>query len=221
MRPFFLLIVLLLSGCDNNGDDTPTDPGESTLSACDLFPLTVGNRWTYIGMKNGEMEAEEIREIVCDTTLLNRKCYRMEYDFHLASGLVELTKYYSYQSDTIFWNHGHENSWFKMNEFLGFPEANEGDTIHQSEYRDHDYFENSVYIVHQKYASINLEAGVFDSCYVVKIERIKGANSNIENRDVFYDYYAIGIGFIYEEWTRTSGDVQDVEEWELQTYDIR
>ncbi len=213
-----LTAVVTIAGCDDLLNDSDS---ESSLSPRDLLPLAVGNQWVY-----ATSDDTITKEIVSDAHRFEgRVAYEMASSGYSGyfSGTSMDKVYYAYEGENVIWYDENNAEWNILDDFRNFPNLGEGDTI----FVDSDTVSVSdtswgggriTATVYRTNASRSVGAGVFDNCYVVKIEDIRGVYDLVTGELIsngseiaYYNYYVPGVGLVYREgW-----------DLELQSFTIR
>jgi hypothetical protein len=216
-----ILILSLIIGCNLN-ENSPSGPsGEVTVF--DLLPVAVGNYWCVEGSLNGIVQGYETREVIKDTLVYGRQGFEVKFTWDNIDPEWSASHgwYYSLGDSNIYRVRAIAESWDEFPEFKDFPKASIGDTIHAEEYIDADYMERRIYTVYGKNQSKTVKAGSFDNCYVVKYDFIFTYAGELDRHEVYIDYYASGVGFIWEKDScYYSNGESEIWIWDLFEYEV-
>ncbi|MCF7809811.1 hypothetical protein K9N50_02345 [bacterium] len=219
---FSFLLLSYFIGCNFN-ESSPSGPSNNDVTALDLLPVAVGNRWCVEGSQNGVVQGYETREVIKDTLVNGRQCFEVQFTWDNINPERSFghTWFYSLGDSNIFRMKPSWQSWSEFPEFKNFPNALIGDTIHIEEYNDADYMARRIYTVYDKNASKNVKAGLFNNCYVIKYDFIYTNFGELDRHEVYIDYYAPDVGFIWEKDScYYSNGESEIWIWDLIEYDV-
>lgn len=179
-----LFFILLLNGCSAEKPpvkpDTVTPPEESLSS---FLPLKVGNNWVYEGI--GNEYAAYTQEVLYqkDNT----------YQVMVNNGGTVAANRYEVKEDSIKVTYREGENYDNKN-ILGKPANTDGTVLKQPLKIGNSWVsEGNTYEIIQKDASVEVPAGTFTDCLVIKVVYKEGDDES-------YYYYKEGIGLIKSEF---------------------
>lgn len=183
--PAFLIVFLLLAGCQNNSPAPPESPSGNVeqVNVADYLPLKQGNKWSYEGI--GNEYASYYQEVVYEQD--------NKYQVIVNNGGTVTVNRYEVTEDSILITY-REHEFYDDTNILKQPPNFESIILKLPLVTGNNWIsEQNTYEIYSTNSAVQVPAGSFADCVVVKVTYKDSGNTSLY-------YYKKGIGLVKSEY---------------------
>ncbi|MDP4219636.1 MAG: hypothetical protein Q8916_06505 [Bacteroidota bacterium] len=213
--------LVLLGSCKNSGTSAPS-PG-STASVQDLYPLKIGDSWTY-----HRQVLSPTGSVTFDTedtlTLPNQITFQGQQAFQQNLTPIDTigTEWYYYNGSSDIYSVHHPQSDFEIAHYLHYPmKVGESFILADDSTFARNYDDKTVLVLRSSNESVTVPAGSFSCVYFEKYGIT--TTSGVVDTEMFDKlYYASGVGLVMDKgFVKSAGVTYQQSEQDLVSFMVK